>query len=179
MNHRAVPVALALVPGACAATTQSGRPEPPHTPLELRQVQTRAFDTADARLVLKAAVNVLQDQGFVIQQAEFELGVVTAVSEWRSGKRNDGLRILKWVAAFPTWGASLLLPTGRDEFSAVEAVVNVNPEAERTRVRISMVAKVRDDKGNVRRVSPVDDPVAYQRILAGLDKAVYLQREGL
>jgi hypothetical protein len=179
MTRHAVPVALALAMGACAATTQSERPEPPQTPLELRQVQTRTFDTPDRRLVLKAAVNVLQDQGFVIQQAEFELGLVTAVTEWRSGQRNEGLRILKWVAALPTYGASLLLPTGRNEFSAIEAVVNVNPEAERTRVRISMVTKVRDDKGAIRRVSPVKDPLAYQKLLAGLDKAVYLQREGL
>ena len=179
MTRHAVPVVLTLTLGACAATTQSEGPGPPQAPLELRQLQTRTFDTPDARLVLKAALNVLQDQGFVIQQAEFELGVVTAVTEWRSGQRNEGLRILKWVAAFPTWSASLLLPTGRNEFSAIEAVVNVNPEAERTRVRISMVAKVRDDKGNVRKVSPVDDPLAYQKLLAGLDKAVFLEKEGL
>ncbi len=179
MARHAILVALALAASACAATTRSELPEPPRAALELRQVQSRTFDTPDARLVLKAALNVLQDQGFVIQQAEFELGVVTAVSEWRSGQRNQGLRILKWVAAIPTYGASLLLPSGHDEFSAVEAVVNVNPEAERTRVRVSMVAKVRDDKGAIRRVTPVEDPLAYQRILAGLDKAVYLQKEGL
>lgn len=179
MTRHAVLVALALAASACAATTRSELPAPPRAPLELRQVQTRTFETPDPRLVLKAAVNVLQDQGFVIQQAEFELGIVTAVTEWRSGQRNQGLRVLKWVAALPTYGASLLLPTGRDEFSSIEAVVNVNPEAERTRVRISMVAKVRDDKGAVLRVTPVEDPLAYQRILAGLDKAVYLQKEGL
>ena len=179
MTRHAALVALALAASACAATTRSELPEPPRAPLELRQAQTRTFDTADARLVLKAALNVLQDQGFVIQQAEFELGVVTAVTEWRSGQRNQGLRILEWMAALPTYGASLLIPTGRDEFSAVEAVVNVNPEAERTRVRISMVAKVRDDKGAIRRVQPVEDPLASQKILAGLDKAVYLQKEGL
>ncbi len=179
MTRHVVPVALALLLAGCAATTRSDLPEPPRAPLELRQVQTRTFETPDTRLVLKAALNVLQDQGFVIQQAEFDLGLVTAVTEWRSGQRSQGLRIFKWVAALPTYGASLLLPTGHDEFSAVEAVVNVNPEAERTRVRISMVAKVRDDKGAVRRVTPVDDPAAYQRLLAGLDKAVYLQKEGL
>ncbi len=179
MTRHAVLFALALAASACAATTRSQLPEPPRTPLELRQAQSRTFDTPDARLVLKAALNVLQDQGFVIQQAEFQLGVVTAVTEWRSRQRNEGLRILKWVAALPTYGASLLIPTGRDEFSAVEAVVNVNPEAERTRVRISMVAKVRDDKGAIRRVQPIEDPLAYQKILAGLDKAVYLQKEGL
>jgi hypothetical protein len=179
MTRHAAPVVLALALGGCAVATQSERPGTPQTPLERRQVQTRAFDTADARLVLKAAVNVLQDEGFVIQQAEFELGIVTAVSEWQSARRNQGLRVLKWVAALPTYGASLLLPTGRDEFSAVEVVVNVNPEAERTRVRISMVAKVRDGKGNVCRVRPVDDPDVYRRILAGLDKAVFLEKEGL
>jgi hypothetical protein len=179
MTRHSLPVALALLLAACAATTRSERPGAPQAPLELRQVQTRTFDTPDARLVLKAALNVLQDQGFVIQQAEFELGIVTAVTEWRSGQRSQALRVLKWVAALPTYGASLLLPTGRDEFSVVEAVVNVNSDAERTRVRISMVAKVRDDKGAIRSVSPVDDPLAYQRILAGLDKAVYLQKEGL
>ena len=46
-------------------------------------------------------------------------------------------------------------------------------------VRSGRTPKVRDAKGNVCRVSPVDDPLAYRRILAGLDKAVFLQKEGL
>jgi hypothetical protein len=179
MTRHAIPLALALVVGACAATTQSHPPGPPPAPLELRQAQTRTFETPEARLVLKAALNVLQDQGFVIRQADAELGLVTAVTEWRSGQPNQGLRILKWVAALPTYGASLLLPTGRTEFSAIEAIVNVTPEAARTRVRVSLVAKVTDKKGNVQRVSPVDDPLPYQRLLAGLDKAVFLEKEGL
>ncbi|HSD29033.1 MAG TPA: hypothetical protein VLL75_17165 [Vicinamibacteria bacterium] len=179
MNRHLPAVALALVAGACAGTTTSHAPQPPQAPLELRQAQTRTFETADPRLVLKAVVNVLQDQGFVIRQAEFELGLVTAVTEWRSGRRNEGLRILKWVAAFPTWGASLLLPAGRNEVSAIEAVVNVMPEAARTRVRLSLTARVTDDKGVVQRVNPVDDPASYQRLLASLDKALFLEKEGL
>jgi len=34
-------------------------------------------------------------------------------------------------------------------------------------------------KGEVLSVSPIDDPLAYQRLLAGLDKAVFLEKEGL
>ena len=90
----------------------------PQSPLELRQAQSRTFETADTRLVLKAALNVLQDQGFVIRHADAELGIVTAVVEWRSRQPNRGLRVLKWVAAVPTYGASLLIPSGRTEFSA-------------------------------------------------------------
>lgn len=149
------------------------------SPLEVRQAQSRTFETADSRLVLKAALNVLQDQGYVIRHADAELGIVTAVREWRSKQANQGLRVLKWVAALPTYGASLLIPTGKTEFSAIEANVNVTPEAARTRVRISLVSKVTDTSGAVRRVAPVDDPVAYQRLLAGLDRAVFLEEEGL
>jgi hypothetical protein len=177
MARHAVPVAFAVAALGCAATTRSRLP--PQSALELRQAQSRIVETPDPRLVLKAAINVLQDQGFVIRHADAELGLVTAVTEWRSGRPNKGLRIVKWAAALPTYGASLLLPTGRTEFSVIEAVVNVTPESARVRVRVSLVAKITDREGNLLRVSPVDDPLLYQRFLAGLDKAAFLEREGL
>ena len=65
------------------------------------------------------------------------------------------------------------------EVSAIEVNVNVTPEAAKTRVRISLVSKVTGRSGEVLRVSPVSDPLAYQRLLAGLDKAVFLEHEGL
>jgi len=179
MTRHAVPVALVLSLGACASVPDSAGVRVPQSPLELRQAQSRTFETADPRLVLKAALNVLQDQGFVIRHADADLGIVTAVMEWRSRKPNRGLRVLKWVAVVPTYGASLLVPTGRTEFSAIEANVNVTPEPSGTRVRISLVSRVTGKNGEVVSVSPVDDPLAYQRLLAGLDKAVFLEKEGL
>ncbi|HYN03682.1 MAG TPA: hypothetical protein VE359_14640, partial [Vicinamibacteria bacterium] len=65
------------------------------------------------------------------------------------------------------------------EVSAIEVSVNVTPEAAKTRVRISLVSRVTGKNGEVLRVSPVDDPLAYQRLLAGLDKAIFLEHEGL
>ena len=179
MTRHAIPVALALLLGACASVPDSAGVRVPQSPLEMRQAQSRTFETADTRLVLKAALNVLQDQGFVIRHADAELGIVTAVMEWRSRTPNRGLRVLKWVTVVPTYGASLLIPSGRTEVSAIEANVNVTPEAAKTRVRISLVSRVTGKNGEVLRVSPVDDPLAYQRLLAGLDKAVFLEHEGL
>ena len=179
MTRHAVPVALALVLGACASVPDSGGVRVPQSPLEMRQAQSRNFETADPRLVLKAALNVLQDQGFVIRQADAELGIVTAVMEWRSRQPNRGLRVLKWVTVVPTYGASLLIPSGRTEVSAIEANVNVTPDGAQTRVRISLVSRVTGKGGEVLRVMPVDDPLAYQRLLAGLDKAVFLEHQGL
>jgi hypothetical protein len=179
MTRHAIPVAFALFLGACASVPDSAGVRVPQSPLEVRQAQSRTFETADPRLVLKAALNVLQDQGFVIRHADAELGIVTAAMEWRSRTPNRGLRVLKWVTVVPTYGASLLIPSGRTEVSAVEANVNVTPEGARTRVRISLVSRVTGKGGEVLRVMPVDDPLAYQRLLAGLDKAVFLEKEGL
>jgi hypothetical protein len=179
MTRHAIPVAFALFLGACASVPDSAGVRVPQSPLEVRQAQSRTFETADPRLVLKAALNVLQDQGFVIRHADAELGIVTAAMEWRSRTPNRGLRVLKWVTVVPTYGASLLIPSGRTEVSAVEANGNVTPEGARTRVRISLVSRVTGKGGEVLRVMPVDDPLAYHRLLAGLDKAVFLEKEGL
>lgn len=170
-------VLLALALGGCASGPGAGLR--PQSPLELRQAQSRTFESAAPRLVLKAALNVLQDQGFVIRQADAELGIVTAAMEWQSSQPNKGLRILKWVAAVPTYGASLLIPAGHHEWSAIEANVNVTAEGERTRVRISLVTRVTRKDGEIRSVSPVDDPLVYQRLLGALDKAVFLETQGL
>jgi hypothetical protein len=177
MTRHAVVLALALVGGACATTDGSLVPQMPSAPLELRQAQSRTFETADARLVLKAALNVLQDEGFVIREANAELGLVTAVME--SHSTNQGLRAFKWAAILSTYGVAALLPWRDSSVTSVEANVNVSPEARGSRVRVSLVSKTLDKHGNVQRVEPVTDATAYQRLLAGLDKGVYLQREGL
>jgi hypothetical protein len=172
-------VLLTLVTGGCASSgTPPVRLAPP-SPLGLRQAQSRSFENADPKVVLKAAMNVLQDEGYVIQQANAELGLVTGVLQWRSSQENSGLKVLKWVAALPTYGASLLVPSGRTEFSSVEASVNVTPESGGARLRISLFSKIVDKKGAVRSSEPVLDAQLYQSLLARFDKAVFLQKEGL
>lgn len=46
--------------------------------LELRQIQTREYDTLDRKGTLRSVVATLQDLGFVIDKADFELATVSA-----------------------------------------------------------------------------------------------------
>ena len=46
--------------------------------VELRQIQTREYDTLDKRGTLRAVVATLQDLGFVIDKADYELATVSA-----------------------------------------------------------------------------------------------------
>jgi hypothetical protein len=53
-----------------------GNPE--ESQLQVRSIQTRAFDTKDKNMVVRNVVASLQDLGFVIDKADAELGTVTA-----------------------------------------------------------------------------------------------------
>lgn len=46
--------------------------------IEIRNMQTRSFDTSDKNTVLRNVVSSLQDLGFVIDKADADLGTVTA-----------------------------------------------------------------------------------------------------
>ncbi len=76
MNGRFILVALMLVVAGCAAPTSvitaSG------SQVELRQMQTREYDTLDKRNTLRAVVATLQDLGFVIDKADYDLATISA-----------------------------------------------------------------------------------------------------
>lgn len=48
------------------------------TQLQTRQIQTRQYDTLDKAMTMRSVVATLQDLGFTIDQADAELGTITA-----------------------------------------------------------------------------------------------------
>ncbi len=72
-------IPLMLILGAC--TTTAPKPEIKKTQLEIRELQTRSYDTKDVKLVMKAVMHALQDDNFIIQQANIDLGLLTAQKE--------------------------------------------------------------------------------------------------
>ena len=65
-------VVLAGCAAQTAAITAGG------SQVELRQIQTREYDTLDKRGTLRSVVATLQDLGFVIDKADFELATISA-----------------------------------------------------------------------------------------------------
>lgn len=60
------------------ATTDARILDSDQSQLQLRSIQTRAFDTPDRDLVLRNVIATLQDLGFVIDRADQTLGTVSA-----------------------------------------------------------------------------------------------------
>ena len=63
---------------ACATTNERILDMGDQTQLQKRAYQSRIFDTNDSDKVLRAVISTLQDLGFVIDRADYTLGVVSA-----------------------------------------------------------------------------------------------------
>jgi len=48
------------------------------TQLQTRQIQTRQYETLDKAMTMRSVIATLQDLGFTIDQADAELGTITA-----------------------------------------------------------------------------------------------------
>jgi len=69
---------LCLLSLAGCATTTPVNIAGAGTQLETRQIQTRQYDTLDKAMTMRSVIATLQDLGFTIDQADAELGTVTA-----------------------------------------------------------------------------------------------------
>jgi starvation-inducible outer membrane lipoprotein len=70
------PALLLMMMSACAssnsAITASG------SQVQLRQIQTREYETLDKAGTLRSVIATLQDLGFVIDKADYDLATITA-----------------------------------------------------------------------------------------------------
>ncbi len=70
-------VALIVFFTSCA-TTQQRLLDSESSQVQLRSIQTRAFDTTDKEKTLRTVMATLQDLGFVLDKADATLGTVSA-----------------------------------------------------------------------------------------------------
>lgn len=103
MNKILIPVlaASALLVGCVHNSTESAL-EVGSNQVQLRQIQSRAFDTTDKQKTMRTVISTLQDLGFVIDKADLELGTVTAT-------KLDGYALRMSVSVRPRNAKQLLI----------------------------------------------------------------------
>ncbi|UCE98898.1 MAG: hypothetical protein JSV82_06845 [Planctomycetota bacterium] len=135
--------------------------------LEIRQMQTREVDTSDTTMVLKAMLNVLQDDGFIVKQADSDLGFFTATKELDTEDTLAKAWGLFWWGPVAQW----------IENSVIDCTANVTKFGEKTRVRANFQMKQMNNKGGVERVQTIDDPKFYQEFFSKVDKGIFIEKE--
>lgn len=71
-------LAAILALTGCVQNSTNSALEVGSNQVQLRQIQSRGFDTTDKVKTLRTVISTLQDLGFVIDKADLELGSITA-----------------------------------------------------------------------------------------------------
>lgn len=176
-------IACSVLLAASLAGCTAGR-EPPKTQLEVREFQTRTFDTADHKLVMKAMLNVLQDDGYVVKNAVVDLGLITATKDIdvAPGRSGSGGLLGGTVVFGGPGGVIFGGPQNQPGYNKTETrdfTGNVSEFGAQTKVRVSFQRKVLDNRGDVVEVEAIEDPVFYQDFFSRMDKSLFLQKEQL
>lgn len=153
-----------------SACFRFGAPAPAKTQLEVRQMQTYVFDVSDFKLVMKAMLNVLQDEGYVVKNVHLDLGFLTSTKE--VDVEGSGTRF--WTSLF-----GMYPDTRWQKTNVIDATANITEFGKQTKVRVNFQIKQLDNFGNVITVSQVQNPDFYQDFFSKVSKSIFIQEEKL
>lgn len=141
--------------------------QPQKTQLQIREFQTRSYDANDSKMVIKAMLNVLQDDGFIVKNAVLDLGLLSAektvdVEEWL-----DAFMAALFEGANARWKKAAI----------IECTANVSEFGNIIKVRVNFQLKMLDNKGGIMEVKQIDDVKYYEDFFQKVDKGIFLQKE--
>lgn len=150
--------------------THNNIPIPQKTQLEKRQMQTRMYDCTDKALIMKAMLNVLQDEGFIVNNANPLLGFISGDKEFDVTDKSIDIE-----KEFGKNRTSLNWQGVR--VATIEATANVTEYGKQIRVRINFKRKLLNIYGNAQVIDEIDDENYYKGFFAKIDKAIFLQKQ--
>jgi hypothetical protein len=166
MNVKAVSLFITcLIVIGCVTTPAT----PPKTQLEIREFQTRDYDTSDVKMVMKSLLNVLQDDGYIIGVANTELGLISASKEVNIENKGEAFLMILFGGQNARWQKnSRILCSG-----------NITEMGKVTKVRVNFQLKTFDNMGGVVDVKPIEDVPFYQSFFAKVDKGIFIGKQKL
>lgn len=160
-------VALVLI-SACGTYTPVDT-QTQKTQLQIREYQTRTYDVQDPVMVLKAVANVLQDEGYMIKDAEVDLGIISAGKEVDIESGGEKFLAIFFWGVHGRWKKNMI----------IESTANVSDFGEQVKVRVNFQAKALNNKGEVMEVRQIEDEQFYQDFFSKVDKGIFIQQEQL
>ncbi len=150
--------------------------------VQQRQIETRRYDGISETDLLTASTNVLQDLGFIIENSETELGVITASKKRDITDKGEIARSVFMTAWLLLMWFPMIFPVKKDQTFRVSLVVRpVFDSNDKTiddshLVRITFQSIVRDTFDKTILVKPVDFGT-YQGFFEKLSKSVFLEAQ--
>lgn len=154
----------------CSVAFAFGNKQPIRTQLEIRQFQTRNYECTDKALIMKAMLNVLQDEGFIVNNANPLLGFISG------GKDFDVYD--KTINFQKEFGHSRLwLINKKVKVAIIETTANVTEYGNEIKVRINFKRKLLNVYGNALKIDDINQEDYYKDFFAKVDKAIFIQKQ--
>lgn len=154
------------------------------TALEVRQIQTREFDSVSEAQILAASMGLLQDLGYTIDEIDKDLGVLSASKRADATNPNQliGRAALDVVSCVFTFLIACDNENYKksDDFQDIRMTIVVLPSPQNVSsnaVRVTMQRVVWDRDGRISSQTTIDDAEVYQAFFTKLDKSVFLEKE--
>jgi len=139
--------------------------------LQLRQLQTRSFDTTDEKKLLQAGAGVLQDLGFTLEESEVNLGVLVASKDRDATEAGQ-------VAGSVAMAILFGVHTSVDKNQKIRAALVTSPASDtRTKLRVTFQRVVWNTEGQVSKTESLDAPPMYEEFFEKLSKSVFLEAQ--
>ena len=192
LRTHALASALALLGAACVSHT------PPAELLVLteesaanRAMQTRVFETRDARELMSASAAALQDLGFQVEEAVPDVGFLRAAKERSAREYGQEIRRALILLVGALGESTIRIPVDLQQQIVASLVMQpASRDGARQRVRIVFYRVVwkgdgesSDRYGRTRippgeqRMEMIRDAEVYQQFFARLAKSVFLEAE--
>jgi hypothetical protein len=139
--------------------------------LEMRQLQTRYFDTNDEQKLLVSSAGLLQDLGFNIDESETGLGFIL-------GTKTRDATDAGQIAGALVMAALFWVYMSTDDHQIMRACIVTHPlgqTKEKIAVRVTFQRIVWNTQGQISKKEGIVTPEIYQEFFSKLSKAVFLE----
>lgn len=170
-KYRVLAIFMALILSGCAAQVPKDAFKLSPTSLADRQLQSRKFDTLDRNLLLSSGAGVLQDLGYILDESNSKLGVLTASKQ---ADATDGGQVAAAIFVALLGGGAMAID--KEQKIRICLVVNEDSTDKGSSIaRITIQRVVWDSNGRVARVESIKEPLLYQGFFEKMSKSAFLE----
>ena len=150
---------FAALAGGCASAPPAAK-----SGIELQAYQAKEFATGK-RAAFSATMSVFQDLGFIIDDGDFDTGLITATGPTRRDELGMSDLLAQVFAGVDTRGATHRRAT---------AFVEKMPSG-KIRIRLNFVDNIIVTAGTPLQTRPLQEPAFYQATFEQIDKAIFVR----
>ena len=143
--------------------------------LQMRQMQTRSFETKDEISLLSASAGVLQDMGYLIEEIEKDAGLLTGEKD--ADATDVGQIVTVVLVAALTGAVHSVDDTEKIRVSLITQPSRKDPNVYLARITFQKI--VWNTNKQITKAVTIDDPQVYQQFFQQLSKSVFLEANNI